>query len=99
MALWIYAPGLTLLWIRNKKGFYLRGMNDTTTGTQLKPLGKKTPEEIMELAERISPLQTSTELKREAEISVAGNRAYAVSTGKKRINHRNFSTKLFCSFK
>lgn len=57
--------------IEHKGFFFLRGIKDITTATQKKLLAKKTLEEIMELAEQIYPVQSTTYLKRKAVILVA----------------------------
>lgn len=54
-------------------------MKDSTTATQIKLFGKKTPDEIMKLAEQIYPVQSPTEFKKEAVFSVSSSRANAVS--------------------
>lgn len=75
--------GLILLWTMKQKIFHSTWrMKDSTTATQLKLLGQKSLEEIMELAKQSYAVQILTEFKREDVILLAVNKATAVSCKK-----------------
>lgn len=61
-----------------KESFILLGMKDSTTATQMKLLGKKTPAEITERTEQVHLIWSPTEFKREAVTLVAVIRANVV---------------------